>query len=340
MSKSTAKEIVFALYAGFLNRDPDIEGLEFWVNNIESGMDMRSIVYSFINSPERESVVSETIASKALLAKAVKYASDVLEDRPITIIDVGAQKLADEEHIYSGIISSGLPYRLIGFEPLEHHCEFNHGEKNVKLFPDCIGDGLEHEFHINRPDSTSSLLPFNSKVTSKMVGLDNLYTERTETIRTSKLDDILSSCPYVDFLKLDIQGFELQALQNATNVLAHTLVVHCEVSFVEIYRGQAFFSEVEKFLRNIGFQFVDFSHLCRYQPKNDTDFASRDLLGWGDAVFLRQKDSIETPINILIQSLITLIVYKKYSLSAELASEYGSLTNSSFPNIFKKTLTE
>jgi hypothetical protein len=43
---------------------------------------------------------------------------DVLRDDPtLTIVDVGAQDLKDERHIYSSLTRS-WPHRVIGFEPV------------------------------------------------------------------------------------------------------------------------------------------------------------------------------------------------------------------------------
>ncbi|MFY7697106.1 MAG: hypothetical protein ACOVQK_12230 [Cyanobium sp.] len=40
------------------------------------------------------------------------------------------------------------------------------------------------------------------------------------------------------------------ALQNATTVLATASVIQCEVEFVELYKGQPLFADVDSFLRS------------------------------------------------------------------------------------------
>ena len=139
-----------------------------------------------------------------------------------------------------------MPLRVIGFEPLEHRRleRLSAASAQVELLPAFVGDGGRHVFHIDVPDATSSLLPFNETVTRRLRGLQNLHTANTENAATVTLDDVLAAEERVDFLRLVIQGFELNALEHAKQLLLRTQVVHCEVSFVEIYMGQALFLEV------------------------------------------------------------------------------------------------
>jgi hypothetical protein len=57
-------------------------------------------------------------------------------------------------------------------------------------------------------------------------------------------------------LKLDVQGFELEALRGAERVLASVDTVLTECSFVPFYSGQALFDEVRDFLHERGFRLV------------------------------------------------------------------------------------
>ncbi len=52
-------EKVSALYRVVLGRDPDSEGLQFWVNAYRNGMSLREIVEAFLNSPEFNSKSAE-----------------------------------------------------------------------------------------------------------------------------------------------------------------------------------------------------------------------------------------------------------------------------------------
>src|SRR6185312_10848274 len=99
---------------------------------------------------------------------------------------------------------------------------------------------------------------------SEFYSLTGLRTCSKSEVQTSRLDDLLGGIPAVDFLKLDIQGFELRALQGAERVLARTAMIQCETEFVPIYYGQPLFAQVEMHLRAHGFEFLDF-HAPRYR---------------------------------------------------------------------------
>lgn len=58
----------------------------------------------------------------------------------------------------------------------------------------------------------------------------------------------------IDVLKLDLQGFELEALRGLGSKLADTGAILAEVEFVPLYDGQPLFADVDAFLRAAGFR--------------------------------------------------------------------------------------
>jgi FkbM family methyltransferase len=331
------EELVRGLYRGLLGREPDAAGLKHWLDLLAAGGDPAAVFTAIVGSDEYRTRLTAQASGDAVRARIAAAAGERLRQRPLTVVDVGAQELESEDHVYSPLAGSGLPLRIIGFEPLEHKLAQSR-ERNpdgrVRLYPTFIGDGGEHMFHINEPDATSSLLPFNSAVTRSLAGLHELRTMRIEKIQTETLDRALSEVAHVDFLKLDIQGFELTALKHASAVLARTNVVHCEVSFAEIYQGQALFAEVEQYLRGQGFQFIDFSHVCRYPYRDVAGLRSLDRLGWADAVFFRNEERTAAADDLLAQALVALFVYRKPTLAAHLARRHDALAASAIAALF------
>lgn len=77
---------------------------------------------------------------------------------------------------------------------------------------------------------------------------------------------------HIDFMWLDMQGYELPALMSGLTLLATTRVIVLEVEFVEAYKGQYLFDDVKLFLEKHGFKFMGL--VANY--------------GWcGDALFVR-----------------------------------------------------
>jgi hypothetical protein len=118
----------------------------------------------------------------------------------------------------------------------------------------------------------------------------------------------------IDFLKLDIQGFELYALQGAVDVLGRTNVVHCEVEFGQIYENQPLFSEVESLLRSRNFGLIDLVSQTKYAYEDGNE---RDRLVWADAVFFREDEQLAEQ-DFLVQAAIATWVYKKNGLARSL----------------------
>lgn len=320
-----ARQIVRGLYRGLLARDPEPAGLDYWSGVILAGGNAGAVLNAITDSDEFKALSAPLLRHDAVRAALAAHAVTALDGRPLAIVDVGAQELEGEQHVYAALDAHGLPNRIIGFEPLADKLdESQRRNPRITLYPTFIGDGGTHTFHINNFDATSSLLPLNSALTDDLVDLSNLKTVRSEQVSTSTLDAVLADTPYVDFLKLDIQGFELAALQHASALLARTNVVHCEVSFAEIYRGQALFSEVETLLREHGFYFVDFSSSTHYPYHCASGSTSRDRLGWGDAVFFKRPELVASEHDLLAQVLIAQFVYDKSSLAEFLAARLGA----------------
>jgi FkbM family methyltransferase len=82
----------------------------------------------------------------------------------------------------------------------------------------------------------------------------------------------------VELMKFDIQGAELKALRGARRMLtSSTLAVYTELLFNPLYEGGALYSEVDLFLRDVGFVLFDL-----YKPRYD----KQGKLLWANALFV------------------------------------------------------
>lgn len=333
--------LVRSIYRGLLGRDPEPAALDYWTQAITDHGNPGSILNAIAESDEFKKNLQLQSQQKTICTTLASLASPLLEQEPLTIVDVGAQELEGEQHVYAAIANHGLPYQTIGFEPLEDkiaESKQRNPDSRVTLFPTFIGDGGNHTFHINNYDATSSLLPLNTILIKDLVDLSHLATVQTEQVATSTLDQVLAEVARVDFLKLDIQGFELEALKHATATLSRTNVVHCEVSFAEIYQGQALFTDVETLLREQGFYFVDFSSTCHYPYHSDSHQTSRDRLGWGDAIFFKRSELLPASRDLLAQAVIAQLVYGKSSFAEFLTAHFDAQSGTALTSAFSGNL--
>ena len=78
---------------------------------------------------------------------------------------------------------------------------------------------------------------------------------RTETIKVGRLADFVSAGDIKTpaMLKLDVQGFELEALAGCDGLMERFSHIYAECSFVELYSGQALADDVILWLRERNF---------------------------------------------------------------------------------------
>ena len=84
------------------------------------------------------------------------------------------------------------------------------------------------------------------------------YPRVTKTMQMYKLDSLLGNLPEKNvFLKLDVQGYELEVLRGAKNLLDHTEVIAVEASTMEYNKGGPLLHELLNEFANLGFVLFD-----------------------------------------------------------------------------------
>lgn len=210
----------------------------------------------------------------------------------ISVTDIGASPLDGQAPPYAALLKAG-DVDLVGFEPHAESLAALNAAKgpHETYLPYAVGDGKIHTLKIGRVPGMSSLFEPNPAV----MNLFHLFpywskVVSTTDVKTVRLDDIPETIG-TDFIKIDIQGAELMALSGAVQRLRSVSVIHAEVSFLPMYKGQPLFSEVEMFLRQQGFMFH------RFFPLNSRTispfFVDNDVYGGfsqvlqADAIFVR-----------------------------------------------------
>ena len=110
------------------------------------------------------------------------------------------------------------------------------------------------------------------------------------TVDTTRLDDISPEVE-ADYVKIDVQGSELQILENATKTLEQVLIIEAEVEFLPIYKDQPLFGDLQIFMRSQGFvlhKLIDVASRC-FMPQyfGGNRHAGMSQMLWADAVFVR-----------------------------------------------------
>jgi len=262
----------------------------------------------------------------------------------VQVIDVGAMDLGGE--IYDPLVKAGIA-SVLGFECVQAECDkLNAMARESRAYlPYAIGDGTVRAFHECNFPMTSSLLEPNSGLLDRFQNLENLtQVVKKHTFATKRLDDI-AEITGVDFLKLEEQGAELDVMNGGDRVLAEALVVHTEVEFVEMYKGQPLFAEVDQRLRRSGFVFHKFAGVAgrTFKPmvvNNDVNHCLSQML-WADAVYVKDFMALDRlPAEKLLRlAAILHMVYGSFDLAMQALLAYDRQYSSALAPAYLHRLT-
>ena len=228
-----------------------------------------------------------------MLNKISTLASLLEIKAPIDIVDIGANLIVGEDEApYKPLLDSGLAH-LYGFEPNPDALARLNAAKgqNETYFPSAVYNGAQQELRVCQQEGMTSLLEPNINLLCYLHGFSEWgkVVERI-SVPTVRLDDF-SEIKNLDYLKIDIQGGELEVFRNGTNRLKECLVIQTEVEFLPMYEGQPLFSEVELYLRGLGFTFHKFFPLTSriVQPMliNNDIYSELSQATYADAIFVK-----------------------------------------------------
>ena len=180
-----------------------------------------------------------------------------------TVIDVGANK--GQFAVYARIHWPNA--QLICFEPLpEPRAKLQRVTGGQAKIYDCAlgAEPGEGSMHLATRTDSSSLLALGAR----QKAIFGMEASGQFQVPIKRLDACISTpLPRPALLKIDVQGFELEVLKGATDLLPHIDAVYVEVSYIELYEGQALHEEIERFLIDAGFTLEGRYNTHLYQGK-------------------------------------------------------------------------
>lgn len=179
------------------------------------------------------------------------------------VVDVGANRGQ-----FSLVARQLFPdAQILSFEPLAGPAArfraIFAADARVTLREAAIGpESASSTIHIARHDDSSSLLPITERQNDLFPGTAEAGTA---TVKVGSLSEFITEEQIEPpaLLKLDVQGFELQALRGCESLLHRFDHVYVECSFVELYAGQALAHEVVAWLEARGFRLSGTHNMTR-----------------------------------------------------------------------------
>ncbi len=178
-----------------------------------------------------------------------------LYNRIETVIDIGANigQYAME------LRANGFKGRIISFEPiLEAYTVL---KKNSQKDPEWIvpermaigNKDSEIEMNFSANSVSSSILPI--KESHVKAAPESVYV-RKEIVSIRRLDSVAERLDLKSniYLKVDVQGYELDVLKGASTLLKKTKGLQLELSLVELYEGQILMGDMLRYVESLGFK--------------------------------------------------------------------------------------
>ena len=122
----------------------------------------------------------------------------------------------------------------------------------------------------NRGESASVLKPKKHKIL-----YPDITFEVNEEINIKRYDSL--DIKDVNFLVLDIQGYELEALKGAQGELISVDYIYTEINREDLYENNTLINDLDKYLAKFNFIRVE------------TRWAKNGLLPWGDGFYLKEN---------------------------------------------------
>ena len=258
------------------------------------------------------------------------------EGERVRIIDGGAREM-DKDFRWHAFPADRLEFH--GFEPDQAEAKRLDGMvtergSSTRLYPAGLWGYMGSvEFEHNNIGGGSSFLRQNRVVTDRWkfenpsqttLSRDIFFPKRYESMPVVSLADwaVEAKVRQIDFMKLNVQGGELEILQGAGELLNGTLGVLAEVAFVESYKDRPMFSDIDVFMRSRGFCFFDLLahhyigrtespvaavHLALVEPKLGQLVSSWGQLIEGHAIYFRDPIGSPQPKHLDGKQMIKLV---------------------------------
>lgn len=190
-------------------------------------------------------------------------------DQPFVVLDAGARDALGDPR-WRAMGANG--FVIHGFEIDTDDCGRLNAIAQAKgmkarYHPSALGAGPgTRPFHLLRNREASSFFPPNMPlVTRWRYGADTpigeqMVVDEVFDVPVTSVDHMRAegSLPPVDFMKLNVQGGELEILEGSRHSIGETLGLQIELSFAQTYRDAPLFADIDVWLRNQGFFFFDF----------------------------------------------------------------------------------
>ena len=203
-----------------------------------------------------------------------------------------------------------------GFEPDERSykdLESHTDARSSSIFPFALwSEEKEISVLLCKDPQVSSVYEPNRVFLDKFPISERFDVKDTFKCNAKRLDQIDVNGPH--FIKMDIQGGELEVLKGSRDTLKRSLGMEIEVEFLEMYKSQPLFGEVVDYLDKFNLDFIDFVGVRRWLRSEHADIGQ---CIFADALFLKSPETVSSDAysqDEKINYLKILLIYRRFDL--------------------------
>lgn len=155
----------------------------------------------------------------------------------------------------------GYSKKIVSFEPLSSaYSQLQAVSSKDSLWEvaprSAIGD-KEDKIKINISANSASSSVLDMLEYQANAAPESIYYD-SEIVNLSRLDNLAKKYITEDtnsiFLKIDVQGFEKQVIEGATQILPRINGIQMELSLVQLYKNQVLFQDMVEFMEKLGYE--------------------------------------------------------------------------------------
>ena len=238
----------------------------------------------------------------------------------LTALDIGARGGVNKDLLP---LAAGVDF--YGFEPDPDECLLLNASpdktpwRSLRYIPTALAES-DRSIRLNlyRQRGCSSALRARQDVGELFSRGDYYIHDGAVELSAKTLDSIVAEYPIESpsFMKIDVQGMEVEVLQGARRTLSECLVgIRTEVSFFPIYDGQPLFAEVDQALRPFGFVPMRWLELHEWRRQTRVKYPAASRVGMpysrgqmmhGDVLYLLHPEGLPEDTDADIRRLVCL----------------------------------
>lgn len=265
-------------------------------------------------------------------------------ENPISYIDIGTRGGFQDD-----LAPIAFAVDAIGFEPEKEAFDKIDNEnsgpwRNAKTLPYAVGR-LTGKQVLSIPEDpvSATLLKPDPAIGERFKKSQFFNVQKEVEVETRNLDEALkeSGCQFHDYLKIDIEGAELEVIAAAPQTVEGLLAVKTEVSFIRQCYDQPLAHDIAAFFNDRGFEIMDMiepAHWRRegyvihpYMSPEKIPYTRAQMVQ-ADYLFFRSPESLDGDVGAKIRlGLIALATgYFDYALMVFEGPEVADLLETRF----------